>query len=305
MWPYLEIILNLNYAVCGECLNSDLTTLYLSGSLLIPRASKNVKNGTQSAGNHRHPKSSPVGTSETTRIATFSKEFCEWLSGVIDGDGCLLVSKKGYTSLEITMGSEDIKLLRYIQDKLGGQIKLRSGVKAYRYRLHNKEGMIKLIHCINGNIRNSKRLLQLHRVCLNLNIKIIEPFELDKNNFWFAGFFDADGIIGFYIKNFRPQLSVRVVNKLLQDVKFYQDIFGGAIYFDSSQNGYYQWSIQSRENILKMQEYFKGKCRSHKSQRFFLVNEYYRLLDLKAYKENSIHQKIWNIFTEKWKKLKI
>lgn len=154
------------------------------------------------------------------------------------------------------MGSEDIKLLRYIQDKLGGQIKLRSGVKAYRYRLHNKEGMIKLIHCINGNIRNSKRLLQLHRVCLNLNIKIIEPFELDKNNFWFAGFFDADCTIGFYIKNFRPQLSVRVVNKLLQDVKFYQDIFGGAIYFDSSQNGYYQWSIQSRVNILKMQEYF-------------------------------------------------
>ena len=75
MWPYLEIILNLNYAVCGECLNSDLTTLYLSGSLLIPRASKNVKNGTQSAGN-TDTISSPVGTSETTRIATFSKEFC-------------------------------------------------------------------------------------------------------------------------------------------------------------------------------------------------------------------------------------
>ncbi len=34
---------------------------------------------------------------------------------------------------------------------------MRSGAKAkaYRYRLHNKEGMIKLIQCINGNIRHS------------------------------------------------------------------------------------------------------------------------------------------------------
>ena len=59
----------------GECVNSELTTLYFSGSLLIARASKNVKNGTQSAGN-TDTISSPVGTSETTRIATFSKEFC-------------------------------------------------------------------------------------------------------------------------------------------------------------------------------------------------------------------------------------
>ena len=94
----------------GECLNSELTTLYFSGSLLIARASKNVKNGTQSAGNHRNNKSSPVGTSETTRIATFSKEFCEWLSGVIDGDGCLLVSKKAIQVLKLLW---DQKILNY------------------------------------------------------------------------------------------------------------------------------------------------------------------------------------------------
>lgn len=47
-------------------------------------------------------------------------------------------------------------MLRQIQDKFGGSVKLRSGVKAIRYRLQNKEGIIKLINAVNGNIRNSK-----------------------------------------------------------------------------------------------------------------------------------------------------
>ncbi|GGQ45971.1 hypothetical protein GCM10010222_81770 [Streptomyces tanashiensis] len=42
--------------------------------------------------------------------------------------------------------------------------------------------MIKLINAINGNIRNSKRLLQLHQVCSILNIPIKLPIKLDKDN---------------------------------------------------------------------------------------------------------------------------
>ena len=94
------------------------------------------------------------------------------------------------------------------------------------------------------------------------------------------------------MKDLRPQLSIRVVNKLLQDVQFYQEVFGGRIFFDSSKNGCYQWSVQSREDVLELTDYFKGKCRSHKSQRFFLVNEYFHLRDIKAYKEDSVHLKI-------------
>src|SRR5205814_4978599 len=62
-------------------------------------------------------------------------------------------------------------------------------------RLHNKQGMIDLIHCINGYIRHSSRLLQLHRVCLQLSIPLIQPTSLNKDSSWFAGFFDADGKI--------------------------------------------------------------------------------------------------------------
>lgn len=319
-WPDLFNI-NMNCTVCWNCLLNDIPTMIISGSsgtssslwllrVLLNMKSQSSKNGiskTQSAGNQRH-KSSLVGTSETTRAATLPTSICEWLAGIIDGDGCLLVSKKGYTSLEITMGIEDLALLRYIQHKLGGSIKMRSGAKAYRYRLQNKQGMTTLIQNINGHIRHSARLLQLHRVCQQLNFPVIQPVSLISSpaSNWFAGFFDADGTINISMKNLRPQLTIRVVNKHLINVEWYRTVFGGNIYFDRSQNGYYQWSVQSREDIMKMLNYFKSShFRSHKSKRFFLIEKYFKLYDLQAYKEDSIHHKAWLSFMEKWNKLKI
>lgn len=306
----------MNYAICWECLipimiTSNVRGLSAKASLKLRAKVKNpdqVKISiieAQSAGNQRH-ESSLVGTSETTRVAPYSKSFCEWLAGLIDGDGSLQVSKKGYTSLEITMGLEDLPCLRYIQDKLGGSIKMRSGAKAYRYRLHNKQGMINLINCINGNIRHTSRLQQLHRVAQQLEISVIYPNKLDKQSHWFAGFFDADGTITMSIKNNYPQLSIRATNKLLADVQYFKDVFGGNIYFDSAQNGYYAWSVQSREDILNMLNYFKiHTSRSHKSQRIFLIKDYFTLYQLKAFKIDSIYYKAWLDFLSKWNKLKI
>ena len=320
--------MNMNYAISWECLLPIMITSNIRGLFNKSRSSQNIVIETQSAGNQRHESSlvsrvafshpchltkdhrrwscSLVGTSETTRVAPYSKSFCEWLAGLIDGDGSLQVSKKGYTSLEITMGLEDLRCLRYIQDKLGGSIKMRSGAKAYRYRLHNKQSMINLINCINGYIRHTSRLQQLHRVCQQLEISVIYPTKLDKESNWFAGFFDADGTITMSMKNNRPQLSIRVVNKLLQDVQYYKYVFGGNVYFDSAQNGYYQWSVQSREDVLNMLQYFKTHTsRSHKSQRLFLIKDYFTLRDLEAFKADSIHYKAWLDFINRWNKLKI
>ena len=102
------------------------------------------------------------------------------MAGLIDGDGSLLVSKKGYSSCEITMGIEDEYALLQIKKRLGGSVKLRSGAKALRYRLKNKEGMKELINRINGNVRYSNRLEQLRRVCEILNITYKGPNILTK-----------------------------------------------------------------------------------------------------------------------------
>lgn len=299
-WPD-SFYLNMNYAICWECLLNNMITMNVS-DVFLPRSSKNIMFKTQSASNQRH-ESSLVGTSETICVAPYSPSFCEWLAGLIDGDGCFQVSKQGYTSLQITMGLEDLPCLRFIQNKLGGNIKMRTGAKAWRYRLHNKQSMIHLIHCINGNIRHSSRLLQLHRVCQQLRIPLIQPTSLNRDSSWFAGFFDADGTITMSMKNQHPQLSLRAANKLMQDVQWFKDIFGGSIYFDSAQNGCYHWSVQSRTDVLAMVDYFKTHTmRSHKSHRLHLIYDYYVLRDLQAYKPDSIHNKSWQDFMAKWRK---
>lgn len=273
-----------------------------------------------------------VGTSETTRASSFKKEsslrggleenlFNEWLSGLIDGDGSLLVSKKGYTSCEITMPLSDEYVLRYIQNKLGGSIKLRSGAKAVRYRLHNKVGMINLINRINGKIRHTSRLKQLNLVCIILGLDFLLPDKLHIKHGWFAGFFDADGTITFSLKvprppiqregdrgigtgkDLNPQLTISVTNKLLIDVSYFKDILNGNIYYDKSQNGYYKWSIQSKEDILFFLDYIKNcPCRSIKRKRLFLINDYYELKSIKAYiaDETTAKFKSWTKFIEKW-----
>lgn len=292
---------------CTVCWNGLLTycvTNSVSGIIcMISHVGQNTWSGAQSAGNqsqNRHV-SSVVGTSEATRATRFPTQFCQWLAGLIDGDGSLLVSKAGYTSCEITMGAADLPCLMYIKSILGGSVKARYGVNAYRWRLHNTAGMTALIHAINGHIRHGARFVQLNRVCSVLSIAPIMPSTITTTSAWFAGFFDADGTITLNMSHSLPQLTISVTNKHLADVQWFKDAFGGAIYFDTAQNGYYKWTVQSRHMVLMMHDYF-SKCtsRSAKSHRLHLVNKYYRLYDLRAFKEDSPHHNAWRQFMKDW-----
>jgi hypothetical protein len=230
--------------------------------------------------------------------------FNEWLSGLIDGDGSLLISNNGNISCEITMSIEDEYALRYIQNKLGGSIKLRSGVKALRYRLHNKEGVLNMISRINGKIRHSSRLKQLNLICSKLNIKMLEPDKLHNKHGWFSGFFDADGTITMSNKGkyLIPQLTISASNKLLTNISYFKEIFGGNIYFDKGGYGSYKWTIQSKKDILLFLEYVKWcPLYSHKRKRVWLIKRYFELKDLRAYKEeNNKAWEAWDSFLKDW-----
>lgn len=127
-------------------------------------------------------KNSSIIAIEKNHTNISSKAIKEWLAGLIDGDGSFLLSKKGYASLEITMDVRDEHALQIIKNIYGGSIKLRSGANALRYRLHHKSGLIKLIHDVNGYIRNSNRMIQLNKICNKYNIDFIHPENLEFNN---------------------------------------------------------------------------------------------------------------------------
>lgn len=238
---------------------------------------------------------------EGEKIHKQGSNWNEWLAGLIDGDGSFLLSKKGYASLEITMDIRDEHALQIIKNVYGGSIKLRSGTKALRYRLHHKSGLLNLINDTNGHIRNSNRLVQLNKICNKYNIILKLPEKLTYNNGWLSGFFDADGTVTLNSNTF--QLSVSVSQKTSELLLPLVDLYGGYIYIDNSSSKSFKWSITKREIIINLLEYFKKHpSRSEKKNRLHLIHKYYELKDIKAHKavKNTYLAKSLDIFLTKW-----
>ena len=240
--------------------------------------------------------------------------FKQWLAGLIDGDGCFSLSKKGYASLEITMDIRDECALQAVKNVYGGSIKLRSGASALRYRLHNKEGLLNLINDVNGHIRNPNRLIQLNYICVKYDITLKYPEKLTWNNGWLSGFFDACGDIQRYpletglshseeerlVCN-NPQIIISVIHKDYNLLNSYKEFFGGTIVIISNER--YSWSIDSNDQILKFIEYVKNyPIRATRHKKLYLVKKFYDLVKMKAHKSsnNSILNKAWFIFNNKF-----
>lgn len=255
---------------------------------------------------------SQVGTSEAIRLLNINtklyhkakpNKWNEWLAGLIDGDGCFQLSKKGYASLEITLDIRDEHALQIIKNSYGGSIKLRSGANALRYRLHHKLGLLNLINDVNGHIRNSHRLVQLNKICHKYELSLIYPDKLNYDSGWLSGFFDADGTVT--INSTNTQLSISVSQKTTELLQPLLELYGGNIYIDRSSSKSFKWYITKREDILNIIDYFKSyPSRSDKKNRLHLISKYYELKDLKAHKAlpETFVYKSWQYFYNKWLK---
>jgi Cytochrome C and Quinol oxidase polypeptide I/LAGLIDADG endonuclease len=254
-----------------------------------------------------------VGTSEAIRLLNIDTKFSsnkkenikwkEWLAGLIDGDGSFLLTKKGYASLEITMDIRDEHALKIIKNVYGGSIKLRSGANALRYRLHHKSGLLNLINDVNGQIRNSHRLVQLNKICHKYELSLIYPEKLYYDSGWLSGFFDADGTVT--INKTNTQLSISVSQKTSELLQPLLELYGGNIYIDRGSSQSFKWYITKREDIVNIVEYFKiHPSRSAKNKRLHLILKYYELKDLKAHKAlpDTFLDKSWQYFYKKWLK---
>jgi len=138
----------------------------------------------------------------------FNKNFASYITGLIEGDGSIIVPKterspKGklyYPSIQIVFDLRDLPLGLIIQQKLShGSISRKKGVNAYVLTINNYEGIILVVNIINGYMRTPK-INALYKLIDFLNIKFdlsIEKKIKDKSNIkdnsWLAGFIDADG----------------------------------------------------------------------------------------------------------------
>ena len=253
-----------------------------------------------------------VGISEAIRLLSTSSEknlktsdiskdkFNEWLAGLIDGDGCFQLSKKGYASLEIVMELRDKQCLYAVKQKFGGSVKLRSGINHIRYRLHHKQGIINMIESVNGLIRNPNRLLQLGKLCEKYNIMLKYPDNLNYESSWLAGFFDSDGNVYLNLLFDQIFITASQKNKFLLDSLV--TLYGGTIY-PMVKVGAFKWTVFRKDEIINLLSYFKNNPSiSAKHKRLKLIPKYFELRALKAHKAlpDTILGKTWTSFLNKW-----
>lgn len=232
------------------------------------------------------------------------ERFYEWLAGVIDGDGCFLLSKKGYASLEIVTQLRDKKCLYLIKQKFGGSVKLYSGDNYLRFRLHHKEGLLNLIDKTNGLFQNPIRILQLGKICEIYNIELKEPKPLTYYNGWLTGFFDTDGSI--YLNDASGQIFITATQKNRFILEALVKLYGGTIYPMVKQEAFKWVCFKKKEVLSLVNDYFRvNPCRSEKNMRIHMVNKFYKLRNLHAHNAlpNSDLGKAWKHYLIQWNSL--
>ena len=120
-------------------------------------------------------------------------------------------------------------------------------------RLHDKKGLINLINDVNGEIRNSYRLVQLNKICSKYEIIFIFPEKLTYENGWLSGFLDADGSITINQSNWQLSFTQSKTSELLTPLV---DLYGGHVYIDNGSSKSWKWYITKKEDVLKLIEYF-------------------------------------------------
>lgn len=231
-------------------------------------------------------------------------KFNQWLAGLIDGDGQFHTTKKGFSSFKIVMYINDKSLLYLIKHKYGGFIKEIAGSNALKYKLQNPKGLINLINDVNGLIRNPIRMLQLNRICVKYNIKLIEPQPLTYNNGWFSGLVDSDGSIYMDEKSWQLIISVTQKNKYLLEPL--QVLYGGKICILSPKVEAFKFFIFRKKEVLNLVDvYFKNfPLKSSKASKINLIKDFYLLQhhsNLDVNKIDKFNQ--WIQFKNKWDKI--
>ncbi len=227
--------------------------------------------------------------------------FHQWLAGLIDGDGYFLLTKKGYTSCEITMDARDVKALYEIKHKYGGTIKPISNASAVRYKLRHKDGLISLINDINGLIRNPARLLQMNKLCVKYDITLKYPGPLTFNDGWLSGFIDSDGSI--YYNEASGQVFIGLTQKNRYLLEPLIAIYGGRVDILSPKIDAFKYVTYRKSELFNLiDNYFsKYPLKTEKMKRVNLIKNFYLLrIHRKSQDINKFNE--WVKFKDRWEK---
>lgn len=139
-------------------------------------------------------------------------DFGYYLAGLIEGDGWF-----GKNQLIIVFAENDTSLAYYIKKRIGfGNIYKIKNKKAVKYICKNFKGLSIILSLINGKLVSFYKYNQLikHQYNIDYNYNILPPLNsLSLDNFWLAGFAQADGCFHISIvksKTHKTGFSIRL-----------------------------------------------------------------------------------------------
>ena len=234
------------------------------------------------------------------------KNFNEWLAGLIDGDGYFNQSKQPGRSvrLKITLEVRDKKALYEIMHKFGGSVKKIAGANAVLYNLSNKKGLVSLINAVNGNIRNSTRMLQMNKLCVKYNIPLIQPKPLTFHNGWLSGFIDSDGSIYYNERAGQATISASQKNNYLLQPLI--KLYGGRVDPAGVKTEAFKYVVYRKNELYNLiDNYFSiYPLRTMKQNRVNLIKQFF---DVRTYNNRKNREDLsklqeWRKFEDKWEK---
>ncbi len=186
-----------------------------------------------------------MGSSETIRRNFSVKnlfmkniEFKSYLTGLIEGDGTIIVpdkiysknNKKNYPSVQIFFHLKDLPLALTVQKTLNcGSLNRIKGVNAYNYSIDSREDIISIVSFLNGYMRSPK-IYDLWKLIdwINGEEKEENIFKCEKDqssllsNAWLSGFIEADGrfLVRTYLSKFKIECKFELVQPLIDHNTF-------------------------------------------------------------------------------------
>jgi hypothetical protein len=218
-----------------------------------------------------------------------------YLAGLLEGDGHIDLQKEDSTTKKInpkmvfTFHKNNLEMFEQLKEFISsGFFKTGSG-NTMRFIVADKQGVIKLTELMNGSLRTNK-IITFHKLIDKLNsnnslniLKLpIDNSTLD-NNAWLAGFTEADGYFGVFVKEFKPKSETRKRSQSRSvkcrfaieqrqfdkptnsSCKFYMQII--ADFFDvvllestrttfKTSNSTYYFHVESKDKLSKVINYF-------------------------------------------------
>lgn len=195
-----------------------------------------------------------------------NEDFGFYLAGLIDGDGHFSNAQQ----LVIAFNISDSSLAYYIKNRIGyGQVKKVKNKNAVLFIISSMAGLNIILNLVNGKLKKKSKLAQMQNNILNSSkfknfnneFNMIKYIDKSLNNYWLAGFTDADG--SFQVKIIERtdrnipeiRLNFQVDQKEKDLLILIQNYLGGNIGYRSNQNTYYYGST-SFGSAKKVIEYF-------------------------------------------------